>query len=208
MTSSQATAGVVIPIRAFDGGKERLSPHLDRAQRAALFRSMAGRVADAALATAAVGDVVVVTSAPEVRDWADERALEVVDDPGTLDEAAAAGAAALSLKRAVDRPVVDRVVVVHADLPLIVDLVEATMPGAARVAVVVPCRHGDGTPVLSLPADVDFRFSYGPGSFARHVAEARRLGLEVVELVDDHRLRHDVDSIDDLHADVRQSLAP
>ena len=36
----------------------------------------------------------------------------------------------------------------------------------------VPDRHDDGTNVLALPADVGFRFAYGPGSFRHHLAEA------------------------------------
>jgi 2-phospho-L-lactate guanylyltransferase len=31
--------------------------------------------------------------------------------------------------------------------------------------------------VASVPTSVDFRFSYGPGSFGRHQDEALRLGL-------------------------------
>ena len=36
----------------------------------------------------------------------------------------------------------------------------------------MPDRYGNGTNVLALPTDAGFQFSYGPGSFARHRAEA------------------------------------
>ena len=47
------------------------------------------------------------------------------------------------------------------------------------------------------PADSGFRFSYGPGSFERHVAEARRLGLPI-RVVDDPTLAIDIDEPADL----------
>ena len=43
----------------------------------------------------------------------------------------------------------------------------------------VPDRRDDGTNVLRLPAGSDFHFTYGPGSFRAHRAEATRLGLPV-----------------------------
>ena len=63
----------------------------------------------------------------------------------------------------------------------------------------VPCHRDDGTPVLSVPTAVDFRFAYGPGSFRLHAAEARRLGLGL-RVVRDADLGFDVDIPDDLEA--------
>ena len=51
--------------------------------------------------------------------------------------------------------------------------------------------------VLSVPVDVPFRFAYGPGSFRRHAAEARRLGLGF-RVVRDPELAFDVDVPDDV----------
>ena len=53
--------------------------------------------------------------------------------------------------------------------------------------------------MVVVPTDAGFRFSYGPGSFDRHLDEARRLGL-AVEVVDDPLLAFDVDLPDDLVA--------
>jgi 2-phospho-L-lactate guanylyltransferase len=46
----------------------------------------------------------------------------------------------------------------------------------------VPDRHDDGTNVLAVPTGVGFVFAYGPASFARHRAEAARLGLTLTVL--------------------------
>src|SRR5918995_1599029 len=100
--------GVVIPVRAFALGKARLAAQLDDANRADLARKLADRVG------AAAGELptVVVSSASDVRDWARSRGLEVVDDPGTLDDAAATGRGWVGARGCA------RAVIAHADLPL------------------------------------------------------------------------------------------
>jgi 2-phospho-L-lactate guanylyltransferase len=142
---------------------------------------------------AALGDlpVVVVSSAPEVVAWSTTQGLAVIDDPGTLDAAAAAGRAwvrSCSLAR---------VVVVHADLPLATSLDIVERHAGPGIALIVPDHRDDGTPLLSVPSDAPFAFAYGPGSAAQHAAEARRCGLDV-RIVRDPALGFDVDVEDDL----------
>jgi 2-phospho-L-lactate guanylyltransferase len=191
-SSSLAEVGVVIPLRSFTRGKSRLAGALDAVAHEAFVRGLADGVADAA----APHPTVVITSAPEVIEWAGERGLPVVADRGSLDRAADDGRAWAAARGCT------RVVVVHADLPDIVSLDAVTAEGAEPVAVIVPCHRDDGTPVLSIPVPTvpdhpPFEFSYGPGSFARHCAAARRAGLEV-RVVRDHALAFDVDGPDDL----------
>lgn len=184
-------AGVVIPVRAFAAGKARLAGVLDDATRADLGRALADRVA----AAAGRLPVVVVSSAPEVHDWAADLGLVRIDDPGTgLDAAVAAGRDHLAGEGCT------RVVIAHADLP-------RARPGALeRFAVdapgrvtLVPCHRDDGTPVLALPTTVPFAFAYGPDSFRAHVRAARAAGL-AVRVVRDPDLGYDVDVPADLDA--------
>jgi 2-phospho-L-lactate guanylyltransferase len=84
---------------------------------------------------------------------------------------------------------VTQVTVAHADLPRATAL---ALVGEASGITLVPDRHGNGTNVIALPADAGFRFSYGPGSFARHRAEAERLGLPL-RVLDRPDLAYDVD---------------
>ncbi|MCZ7527050.1 MAG: 2-phospho-L-lactate guanylyltransferase [Acidimicrobiia bacterium] len=184
-----AAAGVVVPVRAFRMGKARLAPHLGEGEREAFARAMATRVVSAA------GDrpIVVVSSAPEVRAWSVELDLAILDDPGSLDAAADAGRSFLAERG------VRRVVVAHADLPRASSLGSLARDGGRPIVAAVPCHRDDGTPVLSVPVEIPFRFSYGPGSFRRHAAEARRLGLGF-RVVRDARLAFDVDIPDDLLA--------
>ena len=180
-------AGVVIPIRAFTLGKARLAEHLDPDARGELGR----RLADAVAAAAGELPAVVVSSAPEVRAWARDRALAVIDDPGSLDGAAAAG------RDWVRDQGLARVLVAHADLPRARTLVPLTRDAGRPIVALVPCHRDDGTPVLSLPVAAPFRFAYGPGSARRHAAEARRLGLGL-RVIRDPELAFDVDLNDDL----------
>jgi 2-phospho-L-lactate guanylyltransferase len=183
------TAGVVVPIRSFALGKGRLADVLDDDARRALTRTMAERV----IGAAGVRPVVVVSSAPDVVAWCAGREVACIDDPGSLNGAAGAG------RDWVRGQGLSRVVVMHADLPLASTLDGIADDADAAIAVLVPDHHDDGTPVLAIPSAADFGFAYGPGSCARHVAEAERCGL-TVRVVRDRALGFDVDDAADLAA--------
>jgi len=186
---SSETAGVVVPLRSFARGKARLAAALDDDARRAFARTMAERV----VAATAARPTVIVTSDPDVIEWARGLGLAQIDDPGTLDGAAHAG------REWVRAQYLARVVVMHADLPLAATLDGIAGDAGAPIAVLVPDHHDDGNPVLAIPTAADFVFAYGPGSCARHVAEAERCGLQV-RLVHDRALGFDVDDAADLAA--------
>jgi 2-phospho-L-lactate guanylyltransferase len=178
---------VVVPVKAFAHAKMRLSPVLGPAERAQLARKMAARV----LAASQPLPVVVVCDDLEVAAWAQESGARALVEPG----AGLNGAVGMAFARMAEEGY-DRVVVAHGDLPLATDL-----GWLSRVEgiVLVPDRREEGTNVLSLPSGCGFRFSYGPGSFARHCAEAARTGL-AWRVVRDPGLAWDVDFPADLLA--------
>jgi len=180
---------VLVPVKAFTEAKLRLAPALAGPERSRLARSMATHVLDAArtLPTAVVCDD------REVADWARDHGALVVWEPGRgLNGAVEAGVERLGNAGAL------RVIVTHADLPLAGDLTwVAAFPGVT----LVPDRRDDGTNVACVPAGAGFSFSYGPGSFHRHGAEARHLGLPL-RVVREPLLGHDVDLPADLLAEV------
>jgi 2-phospho-L-lactate guanylyltransferase len=192
-------SGVVVPIRSFRFGKARLAAVLDESGRIALGR----RMAEAVVTAAGTRPVVVVSGAPEVQAWCRDHGITCIDDPGSLDAAADAG------RRWAREQQCARVVVVHGDLPFartldhvddiddVDDLDDGDGERERDVALFVPDHHEDGTPVCSVPAAAPFVFAYGPGSFRRHVAEARRIGL-AVRVVRDDALGFDVDVPEDL----------
>lgn len=183
--SGGVDAAVLVPLKAFSRAKTRLAAALPGDERADLVRAMARRV----LSAAAPLPVVVACDDAEVAAWSRERGASVVRPPVPgLDQAVEHGVAALAAAG------VGRVVVAHADLPLATRLAHlAAFPGVT----LVPDRRLDGTNVACVPAGARFPFSYGPGSFGRHAAAARRLGL-ALRVVHDFALAWDVDVPADL----------
>ncbi|HLH46350.1 MAG TPA: 2-phospho-L-lactate guanylyltransferase [Acidimicrobiales bacterium] len=180
-----AGAAVLVPVKGFGRAKLRLAPVLDPAARAQLARRMAERV----VRSAAGLPVWVVCDDPEVADWAAGLGAAVVWEPGRgLNGAVDAGVRHLGAAG-------HRLVVVAAgDLPLADDLGwVADFDGVT----LVPDRRRDGTNVIGVPPLAGFAFAYGPGSYARHLSEARRLGL-AVRVVSAPRLAWDVDLPEDL----------
>ncbi|MDE8653497.1 2-phospho-L-lactate guanylyltransferase [Novosphingobium album (ex Liu et al. 2023)] len=185
----------VIPIKAAGDGKSRLAGVLDPAAREALVDAMLAHVVATALATPSLDRVYLVGPS---RHGLDE-AITLLPDPGAGLNAALQAALARLAGQAPDR-VPDRVVVIAADLPhlstLDLDLLARARDGAIAIA---PDRHGTGTNALSLPLPdaAGFTFLFGEDSFARHCAEAERLGHNV-ETILSRGLEKDIDEPADL----------
>ena len=179
------SVAVLVPVKSFSEAKLRLAPALPPAARQALARDMASHV----LACAGRLPVAVVCDDVEVAAWAREHHALVVWEPERgLNRAVEAGVERLASEG------VERVIVAHGDLAFASEL--AWVADFAGVTL-VPDHRDDGTNVVGVPARSGFAFSYGPGSFARHQAETRRLGLplRVVRAPD---LARDVDLPSDL----------
>jgi len=176
---------VLVPVKAFEQAKRRLAPTVPRGERARLARAMASHVvsASAPLSVAVVCDDIGVAR------WAAGLGARVLWEPGE-----GLNGAVRSAVRRLGNDGARWVTVAHGDLPYAKEL--GTMPGFDGITL-VPDRYGNGTNVIAVPADAGFQFSYGPGSFARHRAEAGRLGLplRVLDLPD---LAWDVDEPGDV----------
>jgi 2-phospho-L-lactate guanylyltransferase len=180
-----AVTAVLVPVKAFADAKVRLADVLAPAEREALARTMAEGVLRAARPL----PVTVVCDDEGVADWARSHGATVVWTPGQgLNGAVQAGVAALQDQG------VRQAIVAHADLPFAADV--TSLAWFAGVTL-VPDRHDDGTNVACVPVDSGFTFAYGPGSFARHRVEARRLGLPL-RILRDPALGWDVDNPVDL----------
>jgi 2-phospho-L-lactate guanylyltransferase len=176
---------VLVPVKAFHRAKLRLAPALSPARRQELAREMATRVVHSAAGL----PVAVVCDDGEVAGWAASLGALVLWEPGR------------GLNRAVQEGVrqlgelgFDAVVVAAGDLPLATDLRWVTEFAGITL---VPDRRHDGTNVIGLPATTAFTFSYGPGSFARHLEQSRALGGPV-RVVHSSSLAWDVDLPEDL----------
>lgn len=183
---ASATHGaVLIPVKAFDEAKGRLSDALGQSTRAELARAMATNLVHVQENVT----VAVCCDDAGVAEWATSVGASVIWCPGTeLNGAVQQGVAELRAAGYTS------VAIAHSDLPLATSL--DRLLGWAGVTL-VPDRHRAGSNVIVVPSSVDFQFSYGGGSLQRHVAEAvrHRCGLRIVH---DSRLGWDVDHPDDL----------
>jgi 2-phospho-L-lactate guanylyltransferase len=184
-----SSIAVVIPIKAFEQAKDRLSGVLSTDQRALLARTTALGV----LESVRGASVFVVCDNPEVSQWATSHGASVVSQSGAgLNAAVQEGISAAHEY--------ERVMIVHSDLPLPSRLGQLLGSGvASNTVTIVPDRHRDGTNVLIIPRDVGFKCQYGSKSFEAHKAEASKLGL-AIEIIEDDELALDIDTPDDLLA--------
>ena len=180
---------VGIPVKPCPVAKRRLSAVLDDAARAVLGRRLAERTVGAVTASGA--RPLVLSADDAVTDWARSIGVEVLVDVGSsLDQAAASAVAEIRGRRS-------SWAILHADLPVLMwrDLGAAVELLGAGGAVLAPSSDG-GTPLIGSSLD-GFDFSYGPGSFHRHLARLARHGPHVVFR---RGLALDLDTPDDLAA--------
>jgi 2-phospho-L-lactate/phosphoenolpyruvate guanylyltransferase len=177
---------VLIPVKSFNVAKQRLSGVLDPAER----RALAVELATGVIAAAAPWPTIVISGDDEVDALARTLGASTIPDPGSgLVAAIEAGAAQAYAAGA------HRIVIVHADLPLVSSLSEHLHVAelGPNEILIVPDRHRSGTNVLSLHSSMEFPLQYGPGSFGLHLTEARRRGFVVIERVD-RQLSLDIDT--------------
>lgn len=194
------TIWAIVPVKASPDSKSRLSGALDATARAALVDAMLACVLDAASQARNIPRVCLLGTP---RSSPPEGVALLAEPSGGLNAAVASALAEATAQGA------SRVVFIHGDLPLVtprdLELLAAAPAGEIAIA---PDRHGTGTNALSLPLPEarGFSFAFGPDSFARHIAEAQRLGLEVEE-IHSPGLARDIDEPEDL-ADAAALLKP
>jgi 2-phospho-L-lactate guanylyltransferase len=215
MTGPLATTGAgpttaVVPLRDGRTGKSRLTGSFSADERTAIVASLARHVVGTLLTAGPVSRVLVVTGDPQFarRTLPADPRLEIAAQPPEqrgLNAAVALGRAQAAGDGA------RRVLVVHADLPLLTsDDVAAVLTPAAPL-VLATDRAGVGTNALVLDAaEHGFRFRFGVGSARAHLDQAATLGLEAV-VVRRPGTWTDLDTPEDwlaLPASVRERLIP
>jgi 2-phospho-L-lactate guanylyltransferase len=185
------STAVILPVKSFAQAKQRLGDALADPQRAELAAAMVEDVLDE-LVRAALRPLILVSREAVVRDGV----VAVHDDR----EAGQSAAALLGIARAGELGC-DRAVLVPGDCPLIdAGELEKLAARAQEIGVaIVPDRHGTGTNALALSTDGTFEPQFGPGSCARHVAQAEAKGLRH-EVIKVPSLELDIDTRDDAAA--------
>ena len=180
-----STATIIIPFRSLLEGKSRLAPVLSKEERAQLNREMLEGVAGAALDVAQHPKVLVISpdeAALEMVQHFDPRIQPVYQEPRVI---GLNGALEFATDLAIDAG--SRVVVViPADLPLLRSADIENLVRRDAPVVIAPDRRRRGTNGLMQRIDAtlgNFRYQFGPDSYALHQEQAHRLGLDPVSAV-------------------------
>ncbi|HLV66712.1 MAG TPA: 2-phospho-L-lactate guanylyltransferase [Polyangiaceae bacterium] len=194
----------LVPVKAFERGKSRLSPVLSDEARAAFARALFDHVLDVLTRARTVEGVLVATDSLDVAAAARTRGADaLLDPPGpkTLASVVDSGLSELAARG------VGGALVVMADLPLldVGDVHRVVSLLEEHAVVVARARDGRQTNALALAPPGRLRTAFGQtGSFSAHVSAARAAGLRFAVL-ENERLAFDVDVPED-HASLVSRL--
>jgi 2-phospho-L-lactate guanylyltransferase len=176
-----------IPIKPFGVAKARLSGRLDAETRSRLGKAVAARTAEAATDAGAL--VAIVTGDSGVAKWARSLGYLTIDETLSLRDGLN-GAAEAAVFEATRRQ--RGWAIIHADLPLVTPAALGAVFSLASKSVVMVPAHDGGTNVIA-GRGTSVRFSYGKGSFHRHLA-----GYPNARIVTNPQLALDLDTARDL----------
>ena len=181
---------VIVPVRALDDGKKRLSPVLGEQQRALLVAGLLERTLDVIGAWGGARPIL----------QADEGLNEGIV---AAREIAVSGGATAILILPADLPVLEA-----GALDALVDAADAALAagGGRPVVVVAPADARSGTNGLLLSPPDAIAPGFGPASLERHLRAAEAAGAST-QLVVDAALGFDLDTPDDLTLLGRARLA-
>ncbi len=181
---------VLIPCKDLDRGKSRLAGCLTPRARAALCAFFLCRTLDVAIEAVGRRCVRVVTGDRHVAAIAAEHGVGVIADGGGGLNGALEHGRARILSEAGNCAAL----ILPIDLPLATGAALTRIAAERHAAIIVPDENLNGTNVLRLaPAALRrFPFCYGPHSYARHAAAARRIGIDM-RRIDDPELMFDID---------------
>lgn len=166
----------IVPVKRFAEAKQRLAPHLSAEFRVGLARAMLGDVLGCLRDVPELCGVLVVTADEEAAALARARGADVLPDPVPGGHNAAVNHA---VRHLVGRKA-EGVLVLPGDVPGTTPAEVSTLlhqHGPGRALSIVPARDQDGSnAILATPADL-LTFSYGPGSFLRHMEAACLSGI-------------------------------
>ena len=185
----------ILPAKAFDTAKERLSPAFQMGNRSALVEAMFADSLVAIRRASGIDRIIVVTADRIAARIAAGNGADVIQDTSHNHSEAAE----LGIARALEIGA-RRALVVPGDCPML-DPAELegllAHPVAGRSAVIVPDRHGEGTNALLLTPPNAHTPAFGEGSRQRHIDLATAQGSSP-QVVAVPSLGLDIDTPEDL----------
>jgi 2-phospho-L-lactate/phosphoenolpyruvate guanylyltransferase len=186
---SGASTWAIVPVKSLADAKQRLAGVLPLPARRRLMLAMLEDVLATLRQVEALQAVLVVTPDPVVREIAVSHGARVLREDRITGHSAAviAGFAEARATGAI------QALTLPADAPLVTAdeihaLLTSSSPGlpeegrgegagGAPLVTLVPSRDGDGTNGLLVAPPDAFTPAFGPGSFARHLAQAAERGI-------------------------------
>lgn len=186
---------LVVPMKSLLEGKSRLAPALDHARRHALLERLLQHTLEQAAQFPGLERTLLVSACSEARARATGVGAQVLEERACVGLNGALRQAQLALRRLGAA----HMLAVPCDLPLLAaeDLRRLAQAGSAHSVGIAPDRARQGTNGLCLEASLEFTFSFGPGSFLRHLEHVRQLRMQCVP-VESAGLAFDVDLPEDL----------
>jgi len=191
-------ADVVIAVRGGPGAKSRLSGRLDPERREALVEAMLADMLTALAGCPAVLRTYVTTPTPSLARRAARAGAVVILERETGDLNAAFDRARRRIAATAPEATL---VLLPGDLPRLdpAELEICLEAADPNRLVLAPASADGGTGGLVLRADLPLPLAFGPGSFGKHLAAARTLGLEA-HVAHAPGLEFDIDRPADLDA--------
>ena len=187
---------ILIPVKDLSRAKQRLASLMTQEERTRLAWAMLENTFAAAAGARNVERVAVVTLYAPAIELARKYGMELIAETEQISESASVDFGSKEAKKrgatAVLRLPIDLPLITPGDIETILE-----HDGEAPSIVIVPSRDGAGTnAILRRPPDL-FPSHFGPGSLAKHLAEAAaaKAACRVIEL---HRVALDIDDPGDV----------
>jgi 2-phospho-L-lactate guanylyltransferase len=195
---------LLLPIKDLRQAKQRLAPVLSPEERFGLAQAMLADTIRAVRGARQAEKIFVATNYPPAMEAAAQNGWELLREEQQISESVSVDAAS--------RYCAECGVTALLRLPLDVPLVQAAdidellaLECAAPGLVIVPSRDGTGTNAILRTPPALFPSHFGNGSFAKHCAEARHVGAQIL-IRRNARLEMDVDDEADLRALANEDL--
>ncbi|HVH72178.1 MAG TPA: 2-phospho-L-lactate guanylyltransferase [Candidatus Dormibacteraeota bacterium] len=195
---------LLLPVKDLRNAKQRLAGVLTPEERFGLGQAMLADTIRAIEGVRQADKIFVITNYQPVMDIAEENAWVILREDRQISESHAVDFAS----RVCEERGVTGLLRVPLDVPLVqpsdIDellTIECGKPGL----VIVPSRDGTGTNAIFRTPPALFPSHFGEGSFAKHLAEAKRAAAQVF-IRSNSRLELDVDDEADLGALLEHNL--
>lgn len=187
---------LLIPVKDLASAKQRLAQQFAPEARTALADALWQDFFEVVAATSGIDRVFVVSLEPRVLERTRSLGWEPIPESRQISESDSVDFAS----RWCEERGVDSLLRLPVDLPLVEPRdIQSLFDHAteARSVVIIPSRDGQGTNALLRTPPALFPSHFGPGSFAKHLAEAERANARITVLRN-ARIEVDIDDATDL----------